>query len=180
MCYLTAHKEAQSRTRDVLGSYTKDEWSAEVTMVVNESVKSEQIAIEYYNQLETLALGEESMTQLTRGLRARRAALELTARLSNYIHHLHLDGAIQDAEEHELLHTLEHDTEHLKGVVAPTLAKSHWSVHGGGTAARPGVSLHVDLYAAICLHALTMFAAENLPAPRLRRRIGACRTCCSR
>ena len=121
MCYLTAHKEAQSRTRDVLGSYTKDEWSAEVTMVVNESVKSEQIAIEYYNQLETLALGEESMTQLTRGLRARRAALELTARLSNYIHHLHLDGAIQDAEEHELLHTLEHDTEHLKGVVAPTL-----------------------------------------------------------
>ena len=121
MCYLTAHKEAQARTRDILGSYTKDEWSAEVHMVVNESVKSEEIAIEYFSQLEALKLGEESMTQLTRGLRARRAALELTSRLSNYIHHLHLDGAIQDAEEHELLHTLEHDAEHLKGLVAPTL-----------------------------------------------------------
>lgn len=48
--------------------------------------------------------------------------------------------------------------------MSPTLAKSHWSVHGGGTAARPGVSFHVDVYAQICLHALTMPPAGMLCA----------------
>ena len=93
----------------------------QVNAVCNESKLSVKIAKAYLDKLMALKLGDETMSQLMRGLRARRTALELLSKLANFIHELAEDGAIQEGQVDALLHELEHDAVHLRGNKAPTL-----------------------------------------------------------
>lgn len=80
-----------------------------------------RIAKAYLDKLMDLKLGDETMSQLMRGLRARRTALELLSKLANFIQELADDGAIQEGQVDALLHELEHDAVHLRANKAPTL-----------------------------------------------------------
>jgi len=93
----------------------------QVNAVCNESKLSVKIAKAYLDKLMALKLGDETMSQLMRGLRARRTALELLSKLAKFIHELAEDGAIQEGQVDALLHELEHDAVHLRGNKAPTL-----------------------------------------------------------
>ena len=122
MCYLSAHRGAQEVTSHILSPVgKKDEWKGEVNAVNNESKMSFRIAKAYLDKLMDLKLGDETMSQLMRGLRARRTALELLSKLANFIQELADDGAIQEGQVDALLHELEHDAVHLRANKAPTL-----------------------------------------------------------
>ena len=69
---------------------------SQVNAVNNESKQSFNIAKAYLDKLMDLKLGDETMSQLMRGLRARRTALELLSTLAKFIHELAEDGAIDE------------------------------------------------------------------------------------
>lgn len=130
--YLTAHAEAQLRTHNILANdasqgeegVSKEErvFLSEVNAVSHESRVLMGIARRYLEGLQTLALGGESLSELMRGLRARRTALEIVSRIQNYIHLLAQDGSIEHAEGEKLMHDLQHDVDSLRNhSIAPTI-----------------------------------------------------------
>jgi NhaP-type Na+/H+ or K+/H+ antiporter len=144
--YLTAHEEAQKRTRAILTidqtalkpgekvSKEDTEFLSEVNAVTDESKTATSMAKAYVERLMQLSFGDEKLSELMWGLRARRTALELVSRIQNYIHHLAEDGNIDDKEEETLMHDLQHDVDHLTVAVAPSL-------DGTGGASLPAMAM---------------------------------------